>query len=230
MTVNPPDAPVDEGRLVDWNAVLRGSLIGLCVLGGVSVIVAILDRNLDSFNDSGWIYPLFVMILVGLRAGRLAGGPARSRRVPHQRRARRRGRVRAVDPRPHRHLAGARRAPRAPHRAQPRAAARAAVRPPGDRRRARHVRRVPRGSAPGRAASPTRGTRVVGWCAVASRPGGRGPGRREAGPVRGTSGLHRARCWVTPSRGDPQDSATESRPPMASGLRTRRTGKGETVR
>ena len=32
---------------------------------------------------------------------------------------------------------------------------------------------------------------------------------------RGTSGLHRAWCWVTPSRGDPQDSATESRPPMA---------------
>ena len=48
---------------------LRGSLIGLCVLGGVSVIVAILDRNLDSFNDSGWIYPLFVMILVGYALG-----------------------------------------------------------------------------------------------------------------------------------------------------------------
>ncbi len=69
MTVNPPEAPVDDGRLVDWNAVLRGSLIGLCVLGGVSVIVAILDRNLDSFNDSGWIYPLFVMILVGYALG-----------------------------------------------------------------------------------------------------------------------------------------------------------------
>jgi hypothetical protein len=69
VTVNPPDAPVDEGRLIDWNVVLRGSLIGLCVLGGVSVIVAILDRNLDSFNDSGWIYPLFVMILVGYALG-----------------------------------------------------------------------------------------------------------------------------------------------------------------
>jgi len=32
---------------------------------------------------------------------------------------------------------------------------------------------------------------------VASRPGGRVP----AWPVRGTSGLRRARCWVTPSRG-----------------------------
>jgi hypothetical protein len=74
VTVNPPEAPVDEGRLVDWNAVLRGSLVGLCVLGGVSVIVAILDRNLDSFNDSGWIYPLFVMILVGYSLGGWVAG------------------------------------------------------------------------------------------------------------------------------------------------------------
>ncbi len=53
--------------------------------------------------------------------------------------------------------------------------------------------------------------------AVASRPGGRvpAPSRERRRPVRGTSGLHRARCWVTPSRGDPQESATENRPPMA---------------
>jgi len=44
-------------------------------------------------------------------------------------------------------------------------------------------------------------------------------------PVRGTSGLHRAWCWVTPSRGDPQDSATESRPPMARAP-ARGTGSG----
>ena len=47
---------------------------------------------------------------------------------------------------------------------------------------------------------------------------------------RGTSGLHRAWCWVTPSRGDPQDSATESRPPMArppgrAQVRVKRCGK-----
>ena len=33
---------------------------------------------------------------------------------------------------------------------------------------------------------------------------------------RGKSGLHRAGCWPTASRGDPQDSATESKPPPAS--------------
>ena len=69
-----PHTPVDEGPLVDWTAVLRGALLGLCVLIGASVVEAILDRNLDSFNDSGWIYPLFVTILVGYAlAGWLAG-------------------------------------------------------------------------------------------------------------------------------------------------------------
>ena len=68
---------------------------------------------------------------------------------------------------------------------------------------------------------------VAQWQVTVSRPGGRGTGR-SAGPCRGRSGLHRAGCWLTASRGDPQDSATESKPPMA-GLRAR-TGKGETVR
>ena len=36
-----------------------------------------------------------------------------------------------------------------------------------------------------------------------------------AGPCRGRSGLRRAGCWLTASRGDPQDSATERKPPMA---------------
>ena len=49
-----------------------------------------------------------------------------------------------------------------------------------------------------------------------------------AGSCRGRSGLRRAGCWLTASRGDPQDSATERKPPMA-GLRVR-TGKGERVR
>ncbi len=51
-------------------------------------------------------------------------------------------------------------------------------------------------------------------------------GETRPGTGRGRSGLRRAGCWLTASRGDPQDSATESRPPMA----LRRTGKVETVR
>ena len=68
---------------------------------------------------------------------------------------------------------------------------------------------------------------------VASRSGGRVSRPSTWRPsARGTSGLHRARCWITPSRGDPQESATENRPPMAGPAPWRglRTGKGETVR
>jgi hypothetical protein len=77
VTVSSPDTPIDDERLVIWPAVLRGALLGLVVLAGASVIEAILDHNVDSFNDSGWVYPLFVMILVayalgGWLAGKLA--------------------------------------------------------------------------------------------------------------------------------------------------------------
>jgi hypothetical protein len=70
---------VDTGDVatVHWGAVWRGALVGLAVLVAASVVEAILDRNVDTFQDSGWIYPLFVAILVGYalggwRAGRLA--------------------------------------------------------------------------------------------------------------------------------------------------------------
>jgi hypothetical protein len=69
VIVTPPETPIDDDRLVDWPAVARGALLGLFVLIGASVIEAILDRNVDSFNDSGWIYPLFVAILVGYGLG-----------------------------------------------------------------------------------------------------------------------------------------------------------------
>lgn len=68
-------------------------------------------------------------------------------------------------------------------------------------------------------AHPTPGTMVH----TADEPGGR-PRGGPCGPSRGTSGLHRARWWLTATRGDPRDSATENRPPWTSVL-----GKGETV-
>ena len=46
---------------------------------------------------------------------------------------------------------------------------------------------------------------------------------------RGRSGLRRAGCWLTASRSDPQESATENRPPMArldrAQARVKRCGK-----
>jgi hypothetical protein len=80
VSVSRQPAPADVGddaATVDRHAVWSGALLGLAVLVAASVVEAILDRNVDTFRDSGWIYPLFVAILVGYglggwRAGKLA--------------------------------------------------------------------------------------------------------------------------------------------------------------
>jgi hypothetical protein len=83
VSVPTDPVPVEEDSFIDWGAVARGALLGLLVLVAASVAEALLDRNLDSFRDSGWIYPLFVLILFGYslggwHAGRLAPGAALS--------------------------------------------------------------------------------------------------------------------------------------------------------
>ena len=55
---------------------------------------------------------------------------------------------------------------------------------------------------------------LVGWVAAGPK-----------GFRRGKSGLQRAGCWLTASRGDSKESATENKPPSVSA-----GGKGETVR
>jgi hypothetical protein len=69
--VSVPDDPArtDDAVLVDWRAVWRGALLGLVVLVVTSIVEAILDRNVDTFQDSGWIYPLFLAILAGYALG-----------------------------------------------------------------------------------------------------------------------------------------------------------------
>lgn len=67
--------PVNRSS-VAWGPMLRGALVGLCVLVAASVIEAILDRNVSDFKDSGWIYPLFVAILVGYAIGGYVAGKA----------------------------------------------------------------------------------------------------------------------------------------------------------
>ena len=72
-----------------------------------------------------------------------------------------------------------------------------------------HARILKQPAAPRRARSEwhTGLAGGVGWAAAV-------PVRRD----RGKSGLRRAGCWPTASRGDPQDSATENRPPNGPGL------------
>jgi hypothetical protein len=68
VTVNDP-SPADDVAIVHWRAVFGGALVGLIVLVATSVVEAILDRNIDTFRDSGWIYPLFVALLFGYALG-----------------------------------------------------------------------------------------------------------------------------------------------------------------
>ena len=62
------DAPVE------WRAVARGALVGFAVIVPVTILQAVLRREVHDFDGSGWRYPLFVLILVGyLAAGWFAG-------------------------------------------------------------------------------------------------------------------------------------------------------------
>src|SRR5204862_471403 len=56
-----------------------------------------------------------------------------------------------------------------------------------------------------------------------SEPPGRTPAPSNS--AGGKSGLHRAGCWLTASRGDSRDSATENKPPAARPVRVKRCGK-----
>jgi hypothetical protein len=75
---SPPDpASPEDGSLVEWRPVVTGALVGFLILVASSVVAALLDHYLDDFDDSGWIYPLFVGVLVayavsGFVAGRAA--------------------------------------------------------------------------------------------------------------------------------------------------------------
>ncbi|MEX0666014.1 MAG: hypothetical protein WD598_14765 [Acidimicrobiia bacterium] len=63
---------VDDG--IDWRTCARGTLVGIAVIVPTTILRAVLDREIDDFDDSGWIYPLFVLILIGyLAAGWVAG-------------------------------------------------------------------------------------------------------------------------------------------------------------
>ena len=187
-----------------------------------------LDHNLDSFKDSGWIYPLFVAILFGYglggwQAGRIAPDGALTNGA-----ARRRRRTGAVDPGAHRDLARARREPGPLHRAQPGTAAGADLRPAGDRRRPRDAGRLPRRAGRGTGTGPR--DHVVTCPTAASRPGGRGPGRLRDGT--GPRNVRTPQGTVLGNTQSGRPAGQCNREQTADGGRSsdRRTGKGETVR
>ena len=75
-TTPPPAMPGREQTLVQWRAVFAGAFIGLVILVLLSVVSAVLDHFLDDFDDSGWIYPLFVGVLIGYAVGGFVAGRA----------------------------------------------------------------------------------------------------------------------------------------------------------
>jgi hypothetical protein len=48
----------------DWGAIVRGALAGLGVVVAVALLSAVLDHQITDFDDSGWQYPLFVLVLL----------------------------------------------------------------------------------------------------------------------------------------------------------------------
>jgi hypothetical protein len=62
---------------IDWRVVVRGALFGLAVIVPVTVLRVILDREVHEFDDSGWIYPLFILILIAYGLAGWVAGRAR---------------------------------------------------------------------------------------------------------------------------------------------------------
>jgi hypothetical protein len=61
---------------IDWPAVVRGAVVGLSVIVPVTILRVVLDHEASDPNHSPWIYPLFVLLLVGYTIGGYVGGRA----------------------------------------------------------------------------------------------------------------------------------------------------------
>ncbi|HEV3450115.1 MAG TPA: hypothetical protein VG869_02830 [Acidimicrobiia bacterium] len=64
---------------VEGGAVLRGAAVGLALIVPVTIVRAVLERDVTDFSTSAWVYPLSALILVayGL-AGGVGGRTARA--------------------------------------------------------------------------------------------------------------------------------------------------------
>ena len=68
----------------DWPVILRGALAGLSLIVPVTIARALLDQDVTSSNPSGWVYPLFILILAAyVLAGWVAGRGAPQAPLTH---------------------------------------------------------------------------------------------------------------------------------------------------
>jgi len=61
---------------IHWGAVLRGAVVGLSIIVPVTILRVVVDHEVDNPNHSAWIYPLFLLLLVGYAVGGYVGGKA----------------------------------------------------------------------------------------------------------------------------------------------------------
>lgn len=59
--------PATDDR-ISIRSLTKGALVGLSILVPVSIVIAILRHETADFDNSGWIYPLFLLVLVGYAA------------------------------------------------------------------------------------------------------------------------------------------------------------------
>jgi hypothetical protein len=73
-----------RGDATDWPVILRGAVSGLALIVPVTIVRAILDRDVNDLDHSGWMVPLVCLILVayGL-AGWVAGRGAPKAPLTH---------------------------------------------------------------------------------------------------------------------------------------------------
>lgn len=71
-----PESPTG----LDWVAVLSGAAAGLGIVIVAAALHAVLDHNVNNLDDTGWVYPLFVLVPSGYAlAGWVAQWSATSR-------------------------------------------------------------------------------------------------------------------------------------------------------
>jgi hypothetical protein len=60
-----PPAVTEAHDGINWSAVARGAAIGAGVVIVAAALHAVFDHNIDDFDETGWVLPLFVLVLVG---------------------------------------------------------------------------------------------------------------------------------------------------------------------
>jgi hypothetical protein len=54
---------LDSRTIIEWRAVARGALLGLALIIPITILDAVIDRQIDDFEDSGWRVLIALLIM-----------------------------------------------------------------------------------------------------------------------------------------------------------------------